>query len=159
MSMLATFAVGAAGGWLAYWAGVPAGALVGSMIAVGALRLLGAPLREVPMRFRRGAMVVVGILLGAAFNWRDLMLTRLLLPAVVLTLLLAGLSALTAWIVVRRTGWTWTAAIMATAPAGMTEISLSADTMGLDGAVIATLHLIRVATVIGLAPWIVRLLT
>ncbi|MDR7544263.1 MAG: AbrB family transcriptional regulator [Armatimonadota bacterium] len=156
MSILVTLASGVAGGWLAYWAGVPAGALVGSMVAVGLLRLLGGPVREIPMGVRRGAQAVIGTMLGTSFGWQELPLSRVLLPGLALAGLLFALAATVAWIVVRRTGWSWSAALLSTAPAGMTEISLSADAMGLDAPVVATLHLIRITTVVTLVPWLVR---
>lgn len=156
MSMAVTLLAGVSGGWIAYWAGVPGGALVGSMVAVGALRLLGAPVREVSSGMRRSAQVVIGVMLGVSFNWRDLLLGEVLLPALALSGLLLALSFFVAWVVVRRTGWPWSTALLSTAPAGMTEISISADAMGIDGSVVAVLHLVRITTVVTLVPWLVR---
>jgi membrane AbrB-like protein len=156
VNFLVTLSVGVIGGWVAYWAGVPAGALVGSLVAVGLLRLMGGPVRELPVSVRRGAQAIIGTMLGASFGWHELPLSSVLLPGLALTVMLFALSAIVAWIVVRYMGWSWTAALLSTAPAGMTEISLSADAMGLDAPVVATLHLIRITTVVTLVPWLVR---
>jgi membrane AbrB-like protein len=141
---------------MALWLRIPAGALVGSLVAVGTLRLLGAPTAEVPGSVRRAAQILIGAMLGVSFSWDDLLVGELLLPAVALTALLFALSVAVAWTIVRTAGWSWTAAVLSTAPAGMTELSLSADALGLDASAIATLHLIRITTVVLGVPWLVR---
>ncbi|MDR7437991.1 MAG: AbrB family transcriptional regulator [Armatimonadota bacterium] len=159
MRMLMTLAVGLAGGLAAMRLHIPAGALVGSLAAVGALRLAGAPVAEIPTGVRRAAQMIVGAMLGVSFGWGDLPVQRFLLPALLLTALLFSLSVAVAWIIVRTARWSWTAAVLSTAPAGMTELSLSADALGLDASAIAALHLIRITTVVLVVPWLVRWLT
>ncbi len=159
MRVLLTLLVGIAGGLAALRLHIPAGALVGSLVAVGVLRLGGAPVAEIPMGVRRAAQMAIGAMLGASFSWGDLLVRTLLVPALALTALLFALSVAAAWVIVRTARWSWTAAVLSTAPAGMTELSLSADALGLDASAVAALHLVRVTTVVLVVPWLVRWLT
>jgi uncharacterized protein len=152
---MTTVGVGVAGAWLALWLGVPAGGLVGSLMAVAALRLAGGPVREVPLQARRGVQLFVGIIVAVSASWHPEVARRMLIPALVLTVYLMGVSALAAWGVAALTRWPWPIAFLSSAPAGLTEISMAADDMGLDAAAIASLHVVRVVTVIACVPWLV----
>lgn len=152
---LATLVVGVGAGWVALWLGVPAGGLVGSMVAVAAWRLAGGPVREVPMRARQGVQVLVGIIVAASATWHPEVARRVVVPGLVLTGYLMAASALAAWGVAQLTRWPWPIAFLSSAPAGLTEISLAADDMGLDAPSIASLHVVRVVTVIACVPWLV----
>lgn len=156
MNLVLTFIVGSAGGWIAYWLGIPAGALIGSLVAVSVLRLVGGPVRQIPLGMRRAAQMVVGATLGVSFGWTQLLASDMLLPALALTAVLFGMSVAVSWAVVSRTGWPWSTTLLCTAPAGMTELSLSAHAMGVDASVVAAMHLARIATVITVVPWLVR---
>lgn len=150
-----TLGVGAAAGWAALWLGVPAGGLVASMMAVAALRLAGGPVREISLQARRAVQLAVGIILAVSASWHPEVARRVLLPALGFTVYLLALSALMAWGVGAITGWPWPIAFLSCAPAGLTEISLAADDMGLDAPSIASLHVARVVTVIACVPWLV----
>ncbi|GBD28884.1 hypothetical protein HRbin31_00908 [bacterium HR31] len=152
---LTTVGVGVAAGWLALWLGVPAGGLVGSMVAVAALRLAGGPVREVPMRARQAVQVLVGVIVAVSATWHPEVAPRVVVPALVLTTYLMGVSAVAAWGVASLTRWPWPIAFLSSAPAGLTEISIAADDMGLDAPSIASLHVVRVVTVIACVPWLV----
>ncbi len=147
--LVATVGVGVASGWLALWLGVPAGGLVGSLVGVAALRLAGGPVRKLSLQVRRAVQLAVSA------PWHPEILRQVVLPALALTAYLLGLSALTAWGVRALTGWPWPVAFLSSAPAGLTEISMAADDMGLDAPAIASLHVVRVVTVIACVPWLV----
>ena len=153
--LTATLGVGVAAGWLALWLGVPAGGLVGSMVAVAALRLAGGPVRELSLQVRRAVQLAVGIILAASATWHPEVARRVLLAALGLTAYLLVVSALIAWGVSALTRWPWPIAFLSSAPAGLTEISMAADDMGLDAPSIASLHVVRVITVIACVPWLV----
>jgi len=153
--MLGTLAVGAFGGWTAYWLHVPAGPLVGSLLAVSVLRLAGGPVATVPTPARRVVQMVLGMMLGLSVSLSSVLTGRLLLPAVVLTITIVVLSMGVAYVIMRATGWNWPTALLCAAPAGITEISLLADDMGYDATLVAAFHLVRVVTIVTLAPWLV----
>jgi membrane AbrB-like protein len=155
VKILSTLAVGAAGGWLALWLHVPAGALMGSMTAVAAMRLLGGPVATVPTPARRAVQMVLGMMLGLSVTLSSVLTGRLLLPAVILTVAIVILSVGVAYLIQRATGWSWPVALMCAAPAGITEISLLADDMGYDATLVAAFHLVRVVTIVTLVPWLV----
>ncbi|MDR5674909.1 MAG: AbrB family transcriptional regulator [Armatimonadota bacterium] len=153
--LLVTLTVGVGAGWAALWLGVPAGGLVGSMVAVAALRLVGGPVRELSLHVRRGVQLAVGIILAVSASWHPEVARRVLLPALGLTAYLLAVSAVIAWGVGTVTRWPWPVAFLSSAPAGLTEISMAADDMGLDAPSIASLHVARVITVIACVPWLV----
>ncbi len=153
--LAATVGVGVAAGWLALWLGVPAGGLVGSMVGVAALRLAGGPVRELSLHVRRAVQLAVGIIVAVSASWHPEVLRQVVLPALGLTAYLVTFSVLVAWGVSALTGWPWAVAFLSSAPAGLTEISMAADDMGLDAPSIASLHVVRVVTVIACVPWLV----
>ncbi len=152
-----TIAVGVAGGWLALWLGIPAGGLVGSMVAVAALRLAGGPVREISLHVRRAVQLAVGIILAVSATWHPEVARQVFVAALGLTAYLLVVSALIAWGVSILTRWPWPIAFLSSAPAGLTEISMAADDMGLDAPAIASLHVVRVITVVACVPWLVAL--
>ncbi len=152
---MATVAVGVSAGWLALALGIPAGGLVGSMVAVAALRLAGGPVREISLQARRAVQLAVGIILAVSATWHPEVARQVLGPALILTAYLLAISAAVAWGVSALTRWPWPIAFLSSAPAGLTEISMAADDLGLDAPSIASLHVVRVITVIACIPWLV----
>jgi len=67
VSTLLTLLAGTAGGAAFWWAGLPAGWLSGSMVAVGACAIAKVPLR-LPATLRDMVFVVLGISMGAGFT-------------------------------------------------------------------------------------------
>lgn len=152
---MVTVAVGVGAGWLALALGIPAGGLVGSMVGVAALRLAGGPVREISLQARRAVQLAVGIILAVSATWHPEVAREVLVPALILTAYLLAISAVVAWGVSALTRWPWPIAFLSSAPAGLTEISMAADDLGLDAPSIASLHVVRVITVIACVPWLV----
>ena len=67
LRFLITLLIGSAGGLTAYTLRIPAGALLGSMLAVGIYNCLGFK-AFMPSQVRIGARILVGTLLGLSLN-------------------------------------------------------------------------------------------
>lgn len=100
------------------------------------------------------AQVVIGTWIGSRFR-RDVIgrLPRVTVSAVVVTfyLILAGLAV--AWLITALTGMSFTTAVLAVAPAGITEMVLTATAMHLDAATVTAFQITRIATVMTTIPF------
>ena len=160
MALLGTLVVGVVGGLIGERLRLPAGALLGAMLAVGAVNLTGGHLVSLPVPFRTVAKLLVGTYLGSLLTLETFRLLRqLALPAalmVVITILagLVGGFALT-----RLAGVDVHTALLGSAPGGSTEmtlVSLSYDEA--NPPLVAALQIVRIVAVIFTVPLMVRLM-
>ena len=63
MNIISTLLIAAAGGLIGIRLKIPAGALIGAMLAVAAFKI-GTGKGELPITFRLGAQIVVGGMIG-----------------------------------------------------------------------------------------------
>lgn len=138
---------------------VPAGALIGGMVAAIALSLSPIEIHPMPGWFRFVAYAGLGWLLGEQFT-RDTLSTlrEAFWPVVVVvaTLILTGV-ALT--FLLRLMGVDTATAFLSSSPAGITQMAaLSAD-VGANSAIVVATHLVRVILIVSAAPFVARWLT
>jgi len=139
--------------------GVRAGWLLGPLTVTAALTAFGITLSGLPPWLTAFAQVVLGTSLGAAFGRESIRPLRRFLPhAISQVFLLMGSCALAAallsWLFHEPLG----AMILGTAPGGVAEMSLTGKVLGLDVALIVTLHVTRIFLVTVLTPPAFRLL-
>jgi membrane AbrB-like protein len=148
-------AVGAA--YLLDWLNFPAGALIGAMVAIAALKLWGVELPAVPGGIRFLALIVIGWDLGSKFNKELLAVVAdnlLPLVGVVVAFLLVG------WIL----AWTlWKAglmdpatAVLATSPGGLVQMGALTSEIEANAALVVGFHLLRIVSVLLSVPLISR---
>lgn len=146
-------------GWpLAAWVRLPAGVLAGPLVLSAALHVAGVTEARPPAELVAFAQVVVGAAIGSRFGGFALAAARrvVLLSAglsLVLVVMAAGIGTLAAGLV----GVPPEAMILALAPGGVAEMSLVALVVGVDTAFVSTLHVLRIALIVGLAPLAYRL--
>lgn len=153
------FAGGLAAAILLVRVGVRAGWLLGPLAVTAALTASGVTLSGLPPWLTAFAQVVLGTSLGAAFGRESIRPLRRFLPhAIGQVLLLMGGCALASlvlsWLFHEPVG----AMILGTAPGGVAEMSLTGKVLGLDVALIVTLHVTRIFLVTVLTPPAFRLL-
>jgi membrane AbrB-like protein len=136
--------IAVAGGLPLALAGVPAGALLGSIAAVGAYNLWTDGAARVPAAFRDASRILVGTVigslatpgllaaLGASVHWALLFTALLVLIGLGCGLLLARLAGLEL-----RT------ALLACSPGGMPEMTALAEDVGARIDVVVAVHLVR----------------
>ena len=156
--LLITLLVGSVGGLLGYNLRVPAGALIGSMLAVGIYNCLGFQ-AFMPPKIRIAAQIVVGCLLGLRLDQNAfIQLRTVYVPAliIIVSLLIGGL--ITGFIVYKLCKVEMHTAFLSSSPGGMTELSLLAVSLGGDGPKVTILQTIRMIAVVAVMPVILPLL-
>ncbi|WP_187830170.1 AbrB family transcriptional regulator [Siccirubricoccus phaeus] len=153
------YAAGALAGLGLTRLGLKAGWLLGPLAFGALLTASGHVLSGVPTWLSAGAQVFLGAQLGSAFTRGVFGRVRHFLPAALLhvVLLMAG-CALVALLLAAMLGKPPGALLLGTAPGGVAEMSLTAKTLGLDVALVVSLHVVRIFLVALLTPPVFRLL-
>jgi len=152
-------AIGTLGGYLGTKLKIPAGALIGSLLAVICFKLISRVDWNVPKTFTFVLQVFLGIMVGASFQTDMLkVMSRVFFPVITSTLLLVG-TALLISMVFTHMGWLdMGTAYLATSPGAMSALLVVALDSGKDAAVITCFHFFRVVFIILTMPLIYRYL-
>ncbi|WP_017325316.1 AbrB family transcriptional regulator [Synechococcus sp. PCC 7336] len=159
MNYLWTVLLALVGSAIAVKLRIPAGALVGSLLAVGcanALNVFSVPTPPQGTKFI--LQVGLGILLGATITsdalagLRDLWRPALLCTSITLVAGIASGLAISRWLGLERL-----TALLGSAPGGMSDMSLIALDMGAQGPTVVLMHLTRMVSVIVVVPIVVKL--
>jgi membrane AbrB-like protein len=150
MPIAVTLAAAVAGAALASALRIPAGALIGAMLAVGILKITGVPTFDLP---RSGQFVIycgVGWLLGQTFTPDSLrQLKTAALPIIVVVALFIVFGFALAWGMWRFASFDLYTAFLATAPGGIAQMgALSVASQTAVVPVVLTVHLLRITSVI-----------
>ena len=153
-----TMLVGSAGGLIGYTLGLPAGALLGSMAAVGIYNCIGFKAYMPPI-VHMGARIIIGSLLGLSLNLNAFMeLKTVIVPAVIIVTLLLMCGIITGFIIYKFCKLDMHTAFLSSSAGGMSELCLLATSLGGDGPKVAILHTVRLIAVISVMPLILFVL-
>jgi membrane AbrB-like protein len=156
--LLITLLVGAAGGICGYILRMPAGAMIGAMLAVGLYNCLGFQ-SYMPRGFRTVAQILLGCMLGLSFTRQTFHDLKTLIGPVVVVVFSALLFCLILGFVLHKFfGLELATAFLGSSPGGMTELSALAIDMGADGPKVALLQLIRMLSTVIFLPTIIGFL-
>lgn len=159
-SVVTYLVVGGLGGFLCTKLKVPAGALIGSLMAVVLFKLMLSAPPNLPKGFSFAAQVLLGILIGATFK-RDMLaeFPQVALMVISSTLLLV-VSGFVLTLVLYKLGLLdMQTAYLGTNPGAMSALVVLAHETQSNSAVVLIFHFFRVVFVILTAPWILRLLS
>ena len=139
---------GTAGG-LARLARIPTPFMMGALATTIALTVSGFTFSSVPTPFTNAAQVFMGCALGARFD-RDFLVAapsflKGLVPSIGATL---ALSLLVGWGLSAGAGVYLGAGLLAAAPGGIAEMSITAKVLRINVAFVTAAHVIRYATVV-----------
>lgn len=127
-----TLAVSTVGGVAGKIAGIPAGALVVSMLAVLIFKL-ALDNAYLPMWCRRVAQVLSGCVIGCRMKYEDVLELRyLIIPAVLLIIGYVLNCVVTGVLLSRKFGFSRREGMLSVSPAGATEMALIAADLGVD---------------------------
>jgi membrane AbrB-like protein len=155
--LLATLALAAGGGFLGYRLKVPAGALLVPMLLAGALHACDLVTFHEPLWLKAAAAMGIGWYVGLGFNRKLLLFAFRLLPRILLSIvLLIGLCALSAWLLVVITHADPLTAYLATTPGGLDSVVLIAMGGEADVALVVAVQTLRLFAVILAGPAIAR---
>jgi len=142
-------AIGAACGWMARRIGLPTAYMIGSLLATTALTVNGVALSSVPHVLPSAAQVLLGAALGVAFNRAFLVkaprFALSLIPSIAATLVSA---ALVGWALARLSGVYIGTGLLAAAPGGIAEMSITAQVLHMGVAFVTAAHTVRYIVVV-----------
>lgn len=137
---------------------LPAAALIGPMLLSAAVHIAGWTAASPPFELIAAAQVVVGTALGARFAGVDVRrVWPYLLAGTLSAVLMMVVSWLAAILFAERIGLDPMALLLALVPGGLVEMGLIALSMGLDTAMVSTLHVLRIAAIMLAAPFVFAL--
>lgn len=136
---------------------LPASNLLGPMLLSAAAHLLGLVHGAPPPLVVAGAQLVIGAQVGARFaGYPPRRIALAVLTGVGLTVLMLLLALATGWLLARATGLPLLLLLLALAPGGLAEMSLVALALTDDPALVAAVHIVRIALVVLLTPFLFR---
>lgn len=136
---------------------LPAPGLVGPMLLSAAAHLLGLVHGAPPPLVVAGAQLVIGAQVGARFaGYPPSRIALAVLTGVGLTALMLALALATGWLLHRATGLPLLLLVLALAPGGLAEMSLVALALTADPALVAAVHIVRIALVVLATPLLFR---
>ena len=147
-------------GLLALGTRIPAAPLVGALLGASLVSLIPhLPTVHWPTGTRTMLEIAVGIVIGSGLTATTLQEMRnLWRPALLITLALLAAGIVVGWWSSRLLGINLVVGILGAAPGGLTGMTLAGEELGV-GATVATLHTVRLVTVLVVMPLLVRLLT
>lgn len=137
-------AVGTTGGLLAHRFRLPGGAILGAILAVGALQLAVTTLPALPTSVRIGAQVLIGTVIGASVSRRPLAALRGIAGHILwLAVVLLVVAVVSAFVFRHVSDLPLLTAVFSTAPGGASDMTAAALEFESDAALIAGFHLVR----------------
>jgi membrane AbrB-like protein len=154
-ALLATFAVGIAGGYVAYLLNFPLPYMTGSLLVTAALGLAGVPVRSL-WQARAAGQFVTGAAVGTTFTAAILVTVLTILPLIMLAAVLSMvIGALGALLLMRMVKLDPKTALLAAMPGGVIEMQNVALQVGADPLPITVLQTMRVGLTVCAAPFVV----
>lgn len=138
---------------------LPAPGLLGPMLVSASAHLAGIVEGAPPVLVVAAAQLVIGAQVGARFaGYPVLRVVQAVASGFGLTVLMLGAALGCGWLLARASGLSPLLLILALAPGGLAEMSLVALALGDDPALVAAVHIVRVALVVMAAPPLFHLL-
>lgn len=151
-----TLAAGSAGGALATLLALPAGWLVGSMLAAAALVIARVPL-FLPERVRQVIFVLLGLSMGSGFT-PETFSTMFKWPASLLGLFVAVVGVMVGCVMFlsRAAGWDKATAFFASVPGAMSYVLAAALRSPADMRLVVVAQMLRLLVLMAVLPIVVR---
>ncbi len=154
--MSLTLICGVAGGYLFRWLGIPAGAIIGALIAVVLVNLV-AERGYLPKNLRTAIQICSGCYIGSQITRQAVLSIRILLvPMLIVIVGVFVMSFVSAWIICKLTGMPYVTSLFSCTPGGIAEMGLIAQELGLDTPKIVVMHTCRVIAIICMFPIIMQ---
>jgi membrane AbrB-like protein len=154
-----TVALTIGGGLIGHKLNIPAGALLGSMVAVGMASLLGAN-PEMPESYNIIAQMILGGFLGLTIT-RDVLtdIKTYLLASLIVLVLISIFGILTGYVVSRLTGMELYTALFGSAPGGMHEIMALSQAYDVDHSAVVVMQTVRRILIVVVYPLFVTVVS
>ncbi len=160
VSLAIYLCVGALGGFLVSRLKIPAGTMIGAMLAVVLFKLILQKSWPVPRNFGLVVQVLVGVMVGVSFH-PDMLktLSKIPIPVTTSTFLLVGLGFLLALIYARAGLMDIKTGYLGTSPGAMAALVFMAIETKSNATVVATFHFFRIFFIVLTAPLLFKLIS
>ena len=156
MELWLTIAVAMLGAWAALRCKVPAGALIGAMLATIVLNLT-CEMAYMPVGLKFYTQIATGAYVGAKISRSDARgLRAILKPAVILSAVMLCFTVTVGWIICHISDLTVATALFSMAPAGITDMTLASMDFDAQPSIVALIQTLRIVFTICLLPPIIR---
>ena len=136
---------------------IPAGALIGALVAVMGLNALCSVTITYPINLKIGIQIISGMVIGTRFTRADgKTLKTMMQPIIFLVLMLLSINFAFAMIMSASTDLAFMTSFFACAPGGVSDLALVAADFGAEVEQVAFLQLFRLVTVIIIFPPFIR---
>jgi membrane AbrB-like protein len=160
LGLLAYLGLGLLGGLLGAKLKIPAGALIGAMLSIICFKILVKVHCEIPKSFAFVMQVLVGIIVGAAFQPELVqVMKKIALPVIISCVILVGTGVILAIVFTRLGLLDIGTAYLGTSPGAMSVLVVLALQGQAQPMLVVCFHFIRVVFVILTAPLIFKLLS
>lgn len=158
MNVAISIVVALGAGLALHWLNFPAGALIGAMAGIAALKLFDGPVHGMPGVLRFAALIVIGWDLGARFN-KQLIATigNSIIPLVLVVTAFVVMGWFLAWMLWRLGVMDPATAVLATSPGGLVQMGALTTEMAANAPLVVGFHLLRIVTVLLSVPLVSRL--
>ena len=152
--------VGASGGFVLSRFKIPAGAMIGAMLAVVLFKLILQRNWPVPRNFGLVVQVIVGVMVGVSFH-PDMLknLGKILIPVTSSTFILVGIGFLLALIYAKTGLLDLKTAYLGTSPGAMAALVFMALETQSNATVVATFHFFRIFFIVLTAPLLFKFIS
>lgn len=151
----ATVAVAAVGGGLGRAAGIPAGILVGSMLAVILMNLTYGR-AYLPMPLKRAAQVLSGAYIGCTLTRESILRLRyLVVPALIILAVYIPMSLICGWLNARLFHRDTRESMLSATPGGASDMALIAADLGVESTDLMVTQVLRMVSVVVIFPQLV----
>ena len=152
-NLLWTFLAAFAGGYVGVKLKIPAGALLGALVATVAIRFLGAKAREIPDIFSFIAQVLIGLIIGAGVTLELFdHLAKCWIPLVISVVFLVFIGFVSAFLIYRMGYLDFPTSFLGTSPGAMSAIVIMGMEYGANAAIVALFHFLRIVVILLTAP-------
>lgn len=155
MNLVITLLVAFAGGLIGLRLRIPAGALIGSILASAIYNIVFSK-GYIPLNFRLTAQMVVGGYIGLSFTRTSLLqMKNNIVPILIMVVGMFVFCIVLGLIIHKVTDIDLVTSMLGTAPGGLTEMAIIGDFLGADIALVATMHIIRISSIVLFLPTVI----
>lgn len=148
---------GGIGGTLLRRMRIPAGALIGSLLAAMVFNTFYPVIPTYPKDLRLGIQILSGLVIGTRFTQADIKtLKTMVLPVLILIVMLLSINLGFAYLMSEFTALSFMTSFFACAPGGVSDLALVAADFGASMEHVALLQLFRLISVIIIFPPLIR---
>lgn len=154
---LITFFCALAGGLAFQALSIPAGAILGAILAVALLNL-GSDKASYPLSLKVMVQIAAGTYIGSRITLSSFSSMHVLLvPALILVVELFFMAFVAAFVLHKVCHLSWATALFSATPGGIQEMGLISDELGLETPKIVLMHTFRILAVLGVLPFMAGL--